>query len=158
MYVYGSAAPKREILPDDTPRHTRRKHASVSRQVRQNRRHAQNISTSYAVFLTGAAVFAVWICVLCLQLQSEVVSRSENITELQRDLADLTEDNDTVSQAAEDSVNLEAVRDRAVNGLGMVYEDQGSVVEYDNPEMDTVIQHSEIPEDGVLAKSKSVSE
>lgn len=159
MYVYGSAAlqpeavPQRVQEPEKVPQHVK-----ASRQVRKNRKRAQSIGPVYAVFLTGAAVFAVCVSVMFLQLQSEVVSRSENITALQEKLSDLTEENDTAYRAAEDSVNLEEVRDKAINELGMVYAAQGRVVEYTAPKNDTVTQYSDIPEDGVLAKSKDMSE
>jgi len=53
-------------------------------------------------------------------------------------------------------VNLETVRDRAMNEMGMVYAAQGTIVEYDSPEGDYVKQYNDIPESGVLAKSSDV--
>ena len=100
----------------------------------KNRNRAMSISPAYAVFLTAAAVCAVLICVLYLNLQSEVVSRSENVTAMQEQLADLTEANNTAYNSAADSVNLETVRDRAMNEMGMVYAAQGTIVEYDSPD------------------------
>ena len=120
------------------------------------RNRAMSISPAYAVFLTAAAVCAVLICVLYLNLQSEVVSRSENVTAMQEQLADLTEANNTAYNSAADSVNLETVRDRAMNEMGMVYAAQGTIVEYDSPEGDYVKQYNDIPESGVLAKSSDV--
>lgn len=158
MYVYGSAALQPEAVPQRVQEPKKQSSTKASRQVRKNRKRAQSISPVYAVFLTGAAVFAVCVSVMFLQLQSEVVSRSENITALQEKLSNLTEENDTAYRTAEDSVNLEEVRDKAINELGMVYAAQGSVVEYTGPESDSVTQYSDIPEDGVLAKSKDVSE
>ena len=84
------------------------------------------------------------------------MSRSENITALQQELTDLTEANDTAYNAATDSVNLEEVRSKAMNELGMVYAAQGTVIEYDSPTSDYVKQYSDIPKDGVLAQSKNV--
>ena len=89
-----------------------------------------SISPAYAVFLTAAAVCAVLICVLYLNLQSEVVSRSENVTAMQEQLADLTEANNTAYNSAADSVNLETVRDRAMNEMGMVYAYCGVCLQY----------------------------
>ena len=83
--------------------------------------------------------------------------RSENITALQEELSDLTEANDTAYNAAADSVNLQEIRDKAMNELGMVYAANGNVVEYDSPTSDYVKQYNEIPSDGILAKSKDVS-
>ena len=77
---------------------------------------------------------------------------------MQQELADLTEANDTAYNAATDSVNLEEVRSKAMNELGMVYAAQGTVIEYDSPTSDYVKQYSDIPKDGVLAQSKNVKE
>ena len=71
------------------------------------------ISPAYALFSTVAAVCAVLVCVLYLNMQAGVVSRSENVTALQEELADLTEANTTRYNAAANSVNMETVHDRA---------------------------------------------
>lgn len=123
LYVYGSAVRQAESQP---VRRHHRSHSSrtrrASRQVMRNRHRAMRISPAYAAFLAVAAICAVLVCVSYLRLQSEVVNRSENITSLQEQLADLTEANNTAYNAATDSVNLETVLERAVNEMGMVYE------------------------------------
>ena len=124
----------------------------------KNRNRAMSISPAYAVFLAVAAVCAVLICVLYLNLQADVRSRSEHVTAMQEQLADLTEANDTAYNAAADSVNLETVRQKAMNEMGMVYASEGTVVEYDSPAGEYVKQYNDIPESGVLAKSSSISE
>ena len=103
-----------------------------------------------------AAVCAVFICVMYLRLQADVLNRADQITALQRELTDLKESNDTAHQEAEDSVNLETVREKAMNEMGMVYESQGKVIHYQSPTSDYVKQYDNIPEDGVLAQSKDV--
>ena len=151
FYVYGNTVRQAETLPRKTksPYSQQREQTKrTSSRVVKNRNRAMSISPAYAVFLTAAAVCAVLICVLYLNLQSEVVSRSE--------LADLTEANNTAYNSAADSVNLETVRDRAMNEMGMVYAAQGTIVEYDSPEGDYVKQYNDIPESGVLAKSSDV--
>lgn len=158
MYVYGSAAPQPEVQPKRVREARPDRRVKTSSQVRKNRRRANKIDSAYAAFLTGAAVFAVLICVLFLSLQSELVNRSENVTALQEQLAELTEQNDTAYQAAEDALNLESVRAKAMNELGMVYASQGHVVKYKNPADDSVTQYNDIPEDGILAQSREVSE
>ena len=141
FYVYGSAVRQPEAL---------------SRQVIKNRHRAQRISPAYATFLIVAAVCAVFICVMYLRLQADVLNRADQITALQQELTDLKESNDTAHQAAEDSVNLETVREKAMNEMGMVYESQGKVIHYQSPTSDYVKQYDNIPEDGVLAQSKDV--
>ena len=84
------------------------------------------------------------------------MNRADQITALQQELTDLKESNDTAHQAAEDSVNLESVREKAMNEMGMVYESHGKVIHYQTPTSDYVKQYDNIPEDGVLAQSKDV--
>lgn len=157
-YVYGSAARKPEVPPMRAPIGEPEHRQKTSRQVLKNRRRALSINAAYAFFLAFAAIAAVVICFLYLSLQADTVKRSENVTALQKELAELTEKNDAAFQAAEDSVDLQMVWDRAVNELGMVYASQGRVVPYKNPTTDRVKQYNDIPENGVLAKSGSLKE
>lgn len=153
-YVYGNTVRQPEVLPKRRPEAQPERPKRTSRQVRKNRNRAMNMSPAYVVFLTVAAICAVLICVAYLKLQSDMVNRSENISALQEELADLTEQNDTAYNAAADSVNLEEIRSKAMNEMGMVYAAQGNVIEYESPTSDYVKQYSDIPSDGVLAKSK----
>ena len=159
FYVYGNTVRQAQTAPLRAPK-TRsvQQPKRTSRQVARNRNRARSISPAYALFLTAAAICAVLVCVLYLNLQSDVVSRSENVTALQEELADLTEANDTRYNAAADSVNLVSVREKAIGEMGMVPASEGNVVEYDSPAGDYVKQYSDIPENGVLAKSSDVSE
>lgn len=157
FYVYGNTVRQAEVLPERVPEKKQNRQNRTSRQVRRNRNRAMAISPAYAVFLTAAAVCAVMVCVLYLSLQSDVVSRSKNITALQEKLAEMTEANDTAYSAAADSINLETVREKAMNEMGMVYEAEGNVIEYKSPTSDYVRQYSSIPEDGVLAQSRDAS-
>ena len=52
-----------------------------------------------------------------------------------------------------DSVNLEEIREKAQEELGMVYASPEQVIEYQRPSADYVKQYENIPEDGVLAQS-----
>ena len=129
FYVYGSAVRQPEALPSGNGTVRKPKKKRTSRQVIKNRHRAQRISPAYA---------------------------TDQITALQQELTDLKESNDTAHQAAEDSVNLESVREKAMNEMGMVYESQGKVIHYQSPTSDYVKQYDNIPEDGVLAQSKDV--
>ena len=153
-YVYGNVVEKQQVLPQRKQEQKRRTpETRTSRQVRKNRHRALSINPAYAGFLACAAIVAVLVCVCYLRLQSDIVNRSENITYLQEELAAITEANDTAMHVAEDSMNLEQVRAKAVGELGMVYAAQGRVVEYDAPVKESVKQYSDIPSNGVLAKS-----
>ena len=99
-----------------------------------------------------AAAVAVIICVGYLCLQAEIVNRSERVASLQEELADLNEQNTTAYNAAESSVNLEAVWERATGEMGMVYAAEGNLVEYESPEEDSVVQFGDIPANGIVVQ------
>ena len=102
--------------------------------------------------LVPAAAVAVIICVGYLCLQAEIVNRSERVASLQEELADLNEQNTTAYNAAESSVNLEAVWERATGEMGMVYAAEGNLVEYESPEEDSVVQFGDIPANGIVVQ------
>ena len=52
-----------------------------------------------------------------------------------------------------DSVNLDEIRKKAEESLGMVYASADQVVGYTNGSSDYVKQYENIPEDGVIAQS-----
>ena len=143
FYVYGSAVRQPEALPSGNGTVRKPKKKRTSRQVIKNRHRAQRISPAYATFLIAAAVCAVFICVMYLRLQADVLNRADQITALQQELTDLKESNDTA-------------REKEMNEMGMVYESQGKVIHYQSPTSDYVKQYDNIPEDGVLAQSKDV--
>lgn len=152
MYVYGNTVPKPEYNPGRELEEPKRQ-KKVSRQVRKNRKKALYISPGYVIFLAVAAVFALVICVNYVQLQSKITSRSKDITAMQQELASLREENTTKYNAVTDSVNLDEVRAKAQEELGMVYASSDQIVEYDNPASDYIKQYEDIPEDGILARS-----
>ena len=87
-YVYGNTVRKPEVSPRRQETFVPEKPKKVSRQVRQNRREAMHMNAAYVVFLAAAAVIALFVCVNYLQLRSELTRHSNNITVLQRELAD----------------------------------------------------------------------
>ena len=157
MYVYGYAVPKPAYEPQRrTAEPARRQH--VSHQVKQNRKKAMGINKAYVVFLSVAAILMLVVCVQYVQLRAELTNRSKNITALQEELANLNEANTTKYNAVMDSVNLEEVREKAMDDLGMVYANENQVVEYDNPDGDYIKQYEQIPDEGVVASSAKTNE
>ena len=153
-YIYGNTVRQAEALPQrHEERREERKKKKLSRQVLRNRRKAMRMNPAYVMFLSIAAVAALIVCVWYLQLRAELTSRTEHITELQQELADAKEENTTRYNVVIDSVNLEEVRDRAINDLGMGYATPDQIIEYQNPVNDYVKQYESIPENGVLGQT-----
>lgn len=152
MYVRGNVVTKPE---EPLHRHEKspERPKKTSRQVRRNRKLAFDMNSAYVIFLAVAAVMALVVCVNYIELQSRITSRSKNITAMQEELAKLREENNTKYNAVMDSVNLDEIRDRAINELGMVYASPDRIVGYESPATDYVKKYEDIPEDGVIAQS-----
>ena len=161
QYVYGNVVTKPSYEPQRRTSAPKRK-KNVSRRVSQNRKKALAMNRAYVTFLAVAAIFALILCVNYVQMQSRITSHSKEVSSLQKELADLKEQNNTKYNSVMDSVNLDeinasidydAIYDTAVNELGMVYATSDQVIEYESPSGDYVKQYEGIPEDGVLAQS-----
>ena len=154
-YVYGNTI-RKETLPKTKEHISPDKPRQTSRQVRKNRNKALHMSAGYVLFLAIAAIAALIVCTGYLKLQSEITSRSRNIASLQEELTDLKEDNTTRYNAVLNSVNLEEIREKAINELGMVYASPEQIIKYKSPTSNTVKQYEDIPKSGVLAGSDKV--
>lgn len=148
-YVYGNTVRKEDIV---IPKHQKEK-KQVSSRVRKNRYQAMHMSRGYVVFLAVASVIALFLCVQYLQLQAEITNRSSNIISLQRELGELRENNTTEYNAVMNSMNLEEIREIAMNELGMVYADEDQIIQYQSPTSNVVTQYEEIPESGIITNS-----
>ena len=153
-YVYGTSA-RKEAVRVQLERHVEQT-KELSQRVRQNRSRALHMNKGYVVFLAVAAFFTLIACTQYFQLQSEITNRSERITALQQELANRKEANTTRYNAIVNSINLEEVRERAMNDLGMVYAQEEQVITYKNPANVSVRQYADIPESGVVASSEVV--
>ena len=144
MYIYGNTVRQAEVMPQ---------RQEEPRKEHKKRRKAMRMNPAYVMFLSIAAVAALVVCVWYLQVRAELTSRTEHITELQQELADAKEENTTRYNVVMDSVNLEEVRDRAINDLGMGYATSDQIIEYQNPVNDYVKQYESIPKSGVLGQT-----
>lgn len=153
-YVYGNTVAKPVYEPDRERVHRQRPQKKASSQVRRNRKQAMHMNAAYVIFLTVAAIAVLIICINYIRLQSTITEHSKSITAMQEELANLREENTTRENAVLDSVNLDEVRNRAQNDLGMVYATPDQIVTYEDPATDYVRQFENIPEDGMLAQSE----
>lgn len=148
-YVYGNTA--RKVVQTDTA--PKKQQKEMSQQVRKNRSKALHMNRGYVIFLAVAATVTLFSCVQYLQLQSEITNRSKHITSMQRELASVKEENTTRYHAVMNSMNLEEVREKAMNEFGMVYAKEGQIISYQSPTSNMVTQYAEIPTSGILASS-----
>ena len=117
----------------------------VSSRLIRNRERTRQMNMAYVLFLTAAAVLCVAFCIIFLQLQTQSTQLQKKAASLQLQLKDLQMENDTVYNEIVSGVDLEKVRETAVNRFGMAYPTEEQIVRYIPVSKDYVRQYAEIP-------------
>lgn len=147
-YIEGNTVRKTEPLERPRRREGPRRQVRRRRAVKEK---VQYVNVLYTVFVAAAACMLLWSCVNYLQLQAEITSRMKNIASLEMQLEELKKENDDNYTRIMTSVDLDYIKDVAINELGMVYAGEDQVILYDGKTRDYVRQNQEIPkEDSTL--------
>ena len=133
----------------------RQKH-QLSKEAQKNRQKATAMNWGFVAFLAVVCVAILFCSVKYLRYKSEITAKMSTVASLEEELADLKEDNTTRYNAVLNSVNLEEIREKAINELGMVYASPEQIIKYKSPTSNTVKQYEDIPKSGVLAGSDKV--
>ena len=144
--IEGNTARKLEVREERYYRRQERPEEPRAYRVERDQK-IQYTTVIYMLFLTVAAAMVLWSCVNFLQLQAESTSRVKNIAALETELEDLKKENDDNYTRIMTSVDLDYIRDVAINELGMVYADEDQVILYDGGTKDYVRQSQEVPKD-----------
>lgn len=128
------------------PPHGPAQGSAARERVIRNRERFQYMNLRYVLFLTFAAALTVGICLHYLRLHAQYTILQQKATTLNSQLADIQMENDTVYHEIVTGVDLQEIRDRAVNELGMVMPEEDQIVAYDGGDSDYVKQYSEIPD------------
>lgn len=114
--------------------------------ARRNQEKALRMSPGYVVFLAAAMAAFVGVCGAYLQLQSSITGRMKSVAALENQVMDLKTDNDAALKRINTSVNLEDIKSKAVNELGMVYPAKDQIVHFQIDTADYMNQYEDIPE------------
>lgn len=150
IYVEGNTVRKLNTMPERAPREererVRERQQRISRSVQENRRRALQMSPGYVLFLTAAVALTLGVCAMFIQLQSEISTRMRNVAALESQILDMKTDNDATMNRIETSVNMEDIKNAAMNELGMVYPGQDQIVYFEVDANDYMNQYQDIPE------------
>ncbi len=135
-YIDGNTV--RKIQPVETSREEPRIHRQPK---------IQYVNIIYTIFLVAAAGMLFWSCVTYLQLQAETTSHVKNIASLEMQLETLRKENSDHYTRIMTAVDLDYIKDVAINELGMVYAKSDQVIMYDGGTRDYVRQSGKIPEE-----------
>lgn len=149
-YVDGNTVRKPQTRPVPNRQRKERQERSGQRKVtstrtRRNRARALQMNLGYVAFLTAASLATLFVCVNYLKLQAQNTTYRNKVASIESQLADLKLENDTEYENALTSVDMERIRDIAINKLGMVYAGEEQVKTYSSQNGDYVRQYEDVP-------------
>ena len=152
FYVEGNAVRKMEAMPDYRQERRRREEREKEEELRRRQRAARRnrerelrMSRSYVAFLTMAVmVFGVFTGTY-VKIQSDVTARMNTIAGLESQIADLRAENDEAYKRINTTMDLEQIKDIAINEFGMFYATEEQIIYYTVENDDYMNQYGEIP-------------
>lgn len=151
-YVDGNTVRRMEAVPDyrrqREERERREREAEQKRKrriARRNQEQALRVSRSYVAFLTMAALIFAVFAGLYVCIQSDITARMNTISRLESQIADVRAENDEAYKRINTSVDLENIRNVAMEQLGMSYAKESQIVYYSVEDDDYMNQYGEIP-------------
>ena len=151
-YVNGSTVRQLEAQPvrreriDRTKSQEEQKKKRRRNAAKRNRERALHMSRGYVAFLTLCVGVVAFAAVALVQIQSQVTQRMEHIAALESQITDLKADNDARYKEIVTSVDLDYIKDVAMNQLGMQYATEDQIIYYSVENNNFMDQYSDIPE------------
>lgn len=112
-------------------------------EVRKNRDKAHYMNAGYVMFLAAALCIAAVILVNYVQLQAQLTNLTKTVASNESTLNRLKVANDEEYNRIISSIDLEEIKRIALTELGMVYAQEGQIIEYENETGDYMRQVTE---------------
>ena len=152
-YIEGNTVKKQEKVwepqhwEEEERRRQRSKRRALQREIEQERKRSRAFSFIQAGLLVGA----VGGLLLCpknyLEIKSDINKNNRTAAALEQQYQELAEQNDARETEIESSIDYDAIREYAMNNLGMSYPKKSQVLAYDGVESEYVRQNAEIPKE-----------
>lgn len=152
-YIQGNAVRKAQEAPltpvkRQREQRTKEEEKRTSRQkaAARNRQRELRMSPGYVLFLAGITVMTVAVCLGYLNLQSDILSKGEEIVTLEKDIASLVAQNDAVEYTISSYIDTDYIIKVATKELGMVKASGAQISFYERSESEYMKQIQDIPE------------
>lgn len=132
--------------PSREKREAERRKRSRQLAARRNRERALYMSKGHVAFLTLCVAIVVFSAFTYVRLQADVTAKMRKIATLESQIADLKADNDARYNSVTTSVDLNYIKDVAINKLGMSYATEDQIVYFSVENNNFMDQYSDIPE------------
>ena len=98
--------------------------------ARRNQERALSMNRAFVAFLTACVAASALVSVSLIQIRSNVTQQMNEVAALESRINDMKADNDARYKQITTSVDLNAIKDAAINRLGMKYASQDQIVYY----------------------------
>lgn len=136
----GNAARRLEEVP-------RQPQKKLSRAAQKNRAKSMSMGRGYIVFLSLVCALATGACVHFIKLTAQVTEQKSVLAAKELELNELKEDNDAYYSEVTTGVDLDEIRDRAIDELGMQYAQEEQIKYYTPGSNHYVRQYQDVPEE-----------
>lgn len=140
-YLYGNAVRKQEPERREEP-----ERAPVRKpryEVRKNQDKARYMNAGYLVFLVAALYTAAFILLNYIQQRADLTKLTRDVAAAESMLNRMKVANDEEYNRILSGIDLEEIKRIAITELGMVYVQEGQVIEYENQNSDYMRQVTE---------------
>ena len=117
----------------------------VSVRTKRNRTKALEVDLTYVMFLAVMCLLTVFVCVRYLQLKEIITTQTRTNTKLTAELDTLKNENDALLENVTNEIDLDHIRDVAINELGMKYATEDQIVWYTTEDREYVHQFEDVP-------------
>ena len=100
----------------------------------------------YVLFLALVSIATLFMCVRFIQLRSTVTTQIKTLASMESELNQLTAENDALYTQTVNDVDLEHIKDVAMNQLGMNYATEDQIIWYSNNMTNSYVrQYQDVP-------------
>lgn len=151
-YVDGNTVRELQPQPERRPKPNKeelekiRKKKQRKNAARRNRERAMSMSRGYVAFLSVCVVLSAITAFSLIQIQSDITQRMKRIAVLESQLTEMKALNDARHNEIITSVDLDYIKNVAINELGMSYATEEQVIYYTVENSNFMDQYSDIPE------------
>ncbi len=131
-YVYGNAVRKTDpVYRDNTVRRElERPEYRNSRKTAASRKTRNGLNLGFVAFIALALFASAYILIGYVQLRSEVTNTTKTISAMESRLNDLRVSNDEAYTRINSGIDLDEIKDIAINRFGMIYAQEGQIIVY----------------------------
>lgn len=107
--------------------------------------HHRGLEIGYVIFVAIALITVAMILVRYVSIKSDITNSLNHISALEAQLNELKLENDATYSRINGNIDLEQIRDTAINELGMTYAKEGQTQTFVSEDGDYVRQLAKIP-------------